>query len=205
MKLIDALKHSGRPFEIPDASRDDLPKFFIEMGFKEGAEIGVDKGEFTEKFAQAGLKIHGVDSWAWSKDYDNSRSQEHYDNIYEQAKSRLAPYSNATIFRKTSMEAVEDFKDESLDFVYIDGNHKLKFVIEDIVGWSKKIKSGGVIAGHDYVQFKPRAETGICHVIPAVNAYTRAYEIDNWYVIGRKEAPAGETRDRWRSWMFIKK
>ncbi len=205
MKIIDAIKHSGRPFEIPDASRNDLPAFFIELGFKVGVEIGVNKGEYTEKFAQAGLDIYGVDPWVWDKEYDSSRTQEHYDNIYEQAKTRLTPYSNITIIRKTSMEAAKDFKDESLDFVYIDGNHKLKYVIEDIVEWSKKIKPGGIISGHDYVRFKPKTETGICHVIPAVNAYTQAYEINNWYVIGRKKAPQGEKRDRWRSWMFIKK
>jgi glycosyltransferase involved in cell wall biosynthesis len=63
------------------------------------------------------------------------------------------------------MQAVTDFADESLDFVYIDGNHQLKYVVEDIVEWTKKIKKGGIIAGHDYIYTNPRTVAGICHVI----------------------------------------
>src|SRR4029078_5218989 len=102
------------------------------------------------------------------------------------------------------MEAVKDFKDESLDFVYIDGNHQLRYVIEDLVEWSKKIRSGGIISGHDYIYTNPRTAAGICHVIYAVNAYTATYKIKNWYLLGRKEEKPNEKRDKWRSWMWVK-
>lgn len=46
------------------------------------------------------------------------------------------------------MAAAPDFKPESLDFVYIDGDHKFKYVAEDISEWFWK--KGGMIAGHDY-------------------------------------------------------
>lgn len=205
MKLIDGLKLTGKPVEIPDCSRDDLPEFFVEMGFKVGAEIGVDNGEFSEKIAKSGLKLYSIDPWLYYKDYYHSRGQAIFDDTYEITKKRLAPYPNCTIVRKTSMEATLDFEDESLDFVYIDGNHEFKFVAEDLSEWTKKIRKGGVIAGHDYVAFRPRTFMGgVCHVIPVVNAYTRAYGIRNWYLLGRKNYLPGEKRDRWRSWMFVK-
>ena len=56
MDLIEGIKHKGRPFEIPDCSRDNLPKFFKQMGYKAGAEIGVYMGAFSEKFCKAGLR-----------------------------------------------------------------------------------------------------------------------------------------------------
>ncbi len=205
MKITDGLKLIGKPFEIPDCSRDDLPSFFKEMGFKVGAEIGVDKGEFSEKFCKIGLKLYAIDPWKSYKDYEDSRGQARLDFLYEHTKRLLSPYSSSVIIRKSSMKAVLDFPDNSLDFVYIDGNHQLRYVTEDLSEWSKKVKAGGVVCGHDYIYTNPRTQAGICHVIYAVNAYTKAYKIDNWYLLGRKDRLQGETRDRFRSWMWIKK
>jgi len=204
MRIIDGLNLLGKPAEIPDCSRDDLPQFFIDMGYEVGAEIGVDRGEFSEKFCQAGLKLYAVDPWRYDDDYQDSRSQERLDFLYEHTKRVLSPYPNAIVIRKTSMKAVVDIPDNSLDFVYIDGNHQLKFVIEDIFEWSKKVKVGGVISGHDYIYTDPRTLAGVCHVIYAVNAFTTSYKIHNWYLLGRKENRPGEIRDKWRSWMWIK-
>jgi len=204
MKLIDGIKNKGRPFEIPDCSRDDLPDFFVEMGFKRGVEIGVDKGEFSEKFCKAGLELYSIDPWKYDNDYQDSRSQNRLDFLYEHSKRVLSHYPNSKILRKTSMEALNDFEDESLDFAYIDGNHQLKYVIEDIVEWSKKLRVGGIICGHDFIYTNPRTAAGVCHVIYAVNAYTQAYGIRNWYLLGRKENREGEKRDKWRSWMWMR-
>jgi hypothetical protein len=204
MKLIDALKHKGKPFEIPDCSRDDLPEFFAEMGFTNGAEVGVDKGAFSQQFCKAGLTVFAIDPWRYDDDYIDFRSQERLDFLYEHTKRILSPYPNAHIMRETSMQAVKQFADESLDFVYIDGNHQLKYVIEDIFEWSKKVKPGGIISGHDYIYTNPRTPAGICHVIYGVNAYTQAYKIKNWYLLGRGENRKGERRDSWRSWMWQK-
>lgn len=203
MKLIEGIKHKGRPFEIPDCSREDLPQFFVEMGYKVGAEIGVYKGEYTKQFLDAGIKMYAIDPWFDYPEYHNSRGQKRLNSQYEYAKRILAPYTNCTIIRKTSMEAVRDFPDESLDFVYIDANHLLKYVIEDICEWSKKVRNGGVISGHDYI-FEKREHSNVVHVPYALKAYTDAYDIKNWYVLGRKKMFKGEKRNRWRSWMWIK-
>lgn len=42
------------------------------------------------------------------------------------------------------------YKKQSLDFVFIDGCHDYDAVLRDIRIWSKKVKPGGFIAGHDY-------------------------------------------------------
>ena len=215
MKIIEAVKnYKGKPFEIPDASRDELPEFFKEMGYKIGAEIGVYKGYFTKRFAKTGLKIYGIDLWQPYPDFDrvDDNRKARQDELYIRATTFLSRYKEVNLIRKTSMEAVKDFKDESLDFVYIDANHKLKYAVEDIFEWSKKIRKGGCISGHDYVRpsdFGDRLENWYkrnIHVKYAVDAYTVAHQIDNWYVIGRdkKETPE-EKRDRCRSFMWIKK
>jgi len=202
MKLKDALKHLGHPFEIPDAGRNDLPQFFIEMGFKEGAEIGVKAGEFSEIICQSGLKLYGVDPYLKYEDYIEPETQNSLNEAMEKATQRLKDY-DFTMIKKTSMSALNDFANESLDFVYIDGNHSFKFVTEDIFEWSKKVKIGGIIAGHDYVYLGSNDKHQV-HTKYVVEAYTKAFGIAKWFVIGRKEKVKGEKRDPYRSWFWVK-
>ena len=204
MKIIDALGKRGRPFEIPDCDRNDLPGFFKEMGFKVGVEIGVDKAKFTKKLCSTGLKIYGVDPWRCYDDYEHTDGQKKLDDRYEFCKKELAPF-DCTLIRKTSMEAVKDFEDESIDFVYIDGHHGLKYVIEDIFEWSKKIKKGGIISGHDFaLNAHPVDGPWVLQVVHAVKAYVDAFKIKNWYLLGSSKAGKGEKRDTFRSWLWKK-
>ena len=203
MKIVDGLRLKGSPAEIPDCSRDELPQFFVEMGFKVGAEIGVYKGEFSEKFCKAGLKLYAIDP-GLPEHLDKSRGPNRLEFLYEYTKRVLTPYPNCTIIRKTSMEAALDFEDNSLDFVYIDANHGFRYIAEDLWEWSKKVKKGGVISGHDYAVSKDAHDKYSYHVKFAVDGFVRAKEIMNFYVLGRKETLLNEKRDKWRSWMWIK-
>ena len=196
MNLMNALKYEGKPFQIPDCSRNDLAEFFKEMDYKVGAEIGVFKGEFTEKFCKVGLKMYAIDPWRNDKNYVLKKP----DEIYDEAVKILAPY-NCKIIRKLSMDAVEDFEDESLDFVYLDGHHNFRYIAEDIFEWSKKVRKGGVVSGHDYNESVNNEMLDSVHVLQVVNAYIQAFRIRKFWVLGERYAP---DRDKWRSWFFIK-
>lgn len=204
MLTPDSLKLEGSPAEIPFAVRDDLPSFCVQMGFKVGAEIGVAKGEFSEKFCKAGLKMYCIDSWKAYPDYEEPGIQERLDSEFLEATTRLHRYG-ATILRKTSMEALADIPDRSLDFVYIDGHHGFKYVAEDLWEWSKKVRKGGMISGHDYfVPRRPYREAAyVLHTKFVVDAFTKAMKIDKWYVLGSKIRKEGENRDRFRSFMWL--
>lgn len=196
MKLIDGIKLIGRPAEIPNAYREDLPDFFKELGFKTGVEIGVYTGQFTERFAKAGLQVYGVDPWMVYDDFSFGKSQRRENRHYESAKERLTDYPNCTLIRKTSMDAVKDFENGSIDFVYIDGNHTFKYIAEDICEWTKKVRQGGIISGHDYFS----AKGNYVHVRYVVDAYVAAFNLNFW-VMGHRRSPE---RDKWRSWMWFK-
>lgn len=60
-----------------------------------------------------------------------------------------------------SMEASKLYKDESLDFVFIDACHKYESVRTDIISWLPKVKIGMFIGGHDYngVEVKPAVQS----------------------------------------------
>jgi len=110
------------------------------------------------------------------------------------------------------MEAVEDFEDESLDFVYIDANHEFRYIAEDLCEWTKKVKKGGIVSGDDYFYHRDfyNKVSRVTRVVDywdvayVLKAYIGAFGIPNWYLLGRKHAVEGEKRDKWLSWMFIK-
>jgi hypothetical protein len=56
------------------------------------------------------------------------------------------------MIRSLSNQSVSLFEDESLDFIYIDGNHSYESVKEDMNIWFPKLKKGGLFAGHDYLK-----------------------------------------------------
>lgn len=206
MKLMDAIKEKGEPFWIPDCTRAELPAFFAEYGFKKGVEVGVSWGQNMVDYCEAGLEMYGIDPWMDYPDEPFKKVisiQGKYgrspDGVYQLAQERLSKYPNCTLIRKTSTDAVNDFKKRSLDFVYIDGNHKFGYVAMDLMKWSDKVRKGGVIAGHDYWNTtNPRLFRGVRY---AVEAYAKAWDYANWYVIGK---PGEGKHDRELSYMFFK-
>ena len=199
MKISEGLKHKGRPFHITDCSRNELPIFCKEMGFTIGAEIGVYEGAYTEKFCELGIFMNAIDPWIGYKGAGRTeKDQLRQDIHYDAACKRLKDY-NCRIIRATSMDALNEIKNYSLDFVYIDGNHIFRYVAEDVDEWTKKVKPGGIVAGHDYWNTDPWAKNTICHVKAVVDAYTNLYNLD-FYTFGG----TNEKGRKNYSWMFIK-
>jgi len=188
-----------RPIAIADFDRAGMAELFHELEFKEGAEVGVERGLYSEILCKAnpGLKLHCIDVWKSYRGYmDFVKSME---SNYQEAKKRLEPY-DCNLIRKYSMDAVKDFKDESLDFVYIDGNHDLQNVINDLTEWSKKLKKGGIMCGDDYrIHTKPSR----MHVVEAVTTFTHVHEIKPWFVLGAR-AKDDRARDNNRNFMWVK-
>jgi hypothetical protein len=196
MKLKEGLVNKGRPFQIPNTLRRDFPAFFKEMGYKVGAEVGVYRGNFSKGFCEEGFKFYAIDPWAgYIGAGRTEQKQDEQDLNYKIACETLAPYPNCTIVRKSSMDALEDFKDESLDFVYLDGDHRFRYAAEDISEWEKKVRVGGIVSGHDYWNTNPDASNLLCQVKAVVDAYTNLMDID-FYITSNNRAP---------SWFWVKK
>lgn len=171
-------------------SRWEMPKLLQELQFTTGAEIGTEHGSYAEKLCQANpnLKLYCVDPWTAISYYEGYKDQDKVNGFYEVAKSKLAKY-NCELLKMTSMEAVKRFEPNCLDFVFIDGNHHFEFVVNDIIYWSRIVKPGGIVYGHDYSdQF---------HVREAVNAFMNAHKIKPWFILHR----GGRLID---SWMYVR-
>ena len=154
-------------------SKYDLLKYLAQLGYKKGAEIGVSEGYFSEKMFEAipDLELWCVDNWAFYRGNAFGKSQEENERKYLITVDRLKKY-NAHIIRESSMDAVINFQDGQLDFVYIDANHGYDFVMEDLINWTRIVRRGGMIIGDDYY---PMRKGG---VVEAVNDYTKYHGID---------------------------
>lgn len=164
-------------------SRKELYKLFKDVNFSKGAEIGVFRGENAKCMCEIipKLKLICIDTW-------NDYHKENGDKLLLRAKNRLKGY-DVEFKRLTSMEAISQVKDESLDFIYIDANHLFDAALQDITKWSKKVRSGGIISGHDY--HRPKSYG----VISAVKSYVKTNNIEKFYL----------TNDRKPSFFMVKK
>lgn len=190
------------PIEIP-LFRHRWGELFNELGFRVGVEVGVERGVFSEMLCKGNPegKLYGIDPWLTIKGYREHVDQGKLNGFLEETKQRMAPYNFEPI-RKFSMDAVKDFKDKSIDYVYIDGNHDFQNVTNDIVEWSKKVRPGGIISGHDYTQRKGKLPI---HVVEVVNGYTQAYKISPWFTVIRSEKCEENLFHNTRSWMWVKR
>jgi len=185
IKKWDLSIHQQMPVLIPGATRINLTLLFAELGYQSGAEIGTNRGSFALKISRNNPQctLYCVDPWTLydgMRDFTDAKERE---KNYATAKKRLDPLPSVHIIKKFSMEALEDFEDGSLDFVYIDANHEWPFVTQDIFYWSKKVRSGGIVSGHDYLT--ERRDDGFVQVKEVVDAYTKAFDIKPWFVMDK--------------------
>lgn len=132
-----------------------------------GVEIGVFKGEFSKHILNNwGGTLYMVDPWRELDDYIDSSNHKNHGSAYSETMESIKGFEDrAIMIRALSSQAVDLFEDESLDFIYIDGNHSYNSVKEDMELWYPKLKKDGLFAGHDYLRLDwsipPFAENGI--------------------------------------------
>ncbi|KKS77895.1 MAG: hypothetical protein UV74_C0002G0023 [Candidatus Woesebacteria bacterium GW2011_GWB1_43_14] len=191
-------------------NRTILTQTFAELGFNKGAEIGVAEGLYSKVLLDniPGLKLYGVDIWSNYPGYAELKDPK---QLYIEALKRLKPY-NCKLIRKFSMDAVLEFADNSLDFVFIDGGHDFKNVACDICEWSKKVRAGGIVFGHDYkyhqayVQKTPGHYTKYRHAIEVkivADAFRDAKKIRPWFELYPEIPDPTFGRDN-PCWMFVR-
>lgn len=192
------------PIEIPGATRNRLPSLYRALNHRRGAEIGVYRARYAKRFLAHNGKLHliAVDPWRVYGEYIDFQEQSILDDAKEKALERLGQFPGRfTVLEMFSLDAAEHVPDESLDYVYIDGNHDFAHVYSDLAAWSKKVRPGGIVSGHDYSVI---SKIPSFQVVEAVLAYTMHMKIRPWFVLGRRHAPDGEARDNHRSFLWVK-
>lgn len=117
-----------------------------------GAEIGVGEGVNAKSILEI-IKPEGlflIDAWEDYNGIDRKKGvvnrDLHYETVLEIARNNP---TRVFVKKAYSLDAYKGFKNNMLDFVYLDGNHKYPYVYKDLLYWTTKVKIGGIIAGHD--------------------------------------------------------
>jgi hypothetical protein len=140
-------------------TRWEFPYILNVLGLTgEGLEVGVLYGNYSAYILRAwkGKKLHSVDPWRHFAEGDyvdmNNHSDDTFEEIYQRAVQQLAPFGGrSNIVRGASPEVAGQFRDGQFDFVYIDAQHQYAGAKTDIEAWWPKVRSGGILAGHDYL------------------------------------------------------
>lgn len=157
--LLGAARATYRTSRPVLPSRVELPVLLNRRRLTgRGAEIGVKEGEFSEVLLDRwrGRELVSIDPWTAADpgeyvDVANVEQAEH-DRYHAAARARLARFGErSTIWRATSAEGARRTGDASLDFAYVDARHDYESVLEDLALWLPKVRPGGILAGHDYV------------------------------------------------------
>lgn len=203
------LDGKDKVIEIPGTNREIFAQLLTNLNKNIGVEVGVETGIYSEILLKSNpnLNLYSIDAWTAYKGYRDHVSQEEVDKLKQKAEQRLENYifeGRCRLIKGFSTDVVKQFRDNSLDFVYIDGNHEFQQTVNDIAEWHKKVKVGGIVAGHDYIL---RNDPGyLMHVPMAVNGYCKSYNIAPLFILGAKsdnKLPEG-TRDSARSWFYVK-
>lgn len=138
---------------------DYTVNFFNEnKQLKIGCEVGIAGGNHIKTLLENTKieKIYGVDPYiktSWDMDLflDVDNIYGGFDRLYEEVVDMLSVYDDRVeVIRKTSQKAASNFKNESLDFVFIDAMHTYEDCLDDIKIWEPKVKPGGFVMGHDW-------------------------------------------------------
>lgn len=192
--------------EIPNVTREDLAALIGELNMSIGVEVGVASGEYSQVLMQNNptMTLYGVDPYEGYRGYKDFVRGGTFNKMEQEAHERLDEYAGYRFLKKYSVEASASFEDGTLDFVYIDANHSEPYVSQDIEAWTPKVRSGGIVAGHDYARIKGNEEEDSKNwaVIPAINKYAKENNLQ-LYIWGLEAKLPGLKRDGSRSWLFV--
>lgn len=207
-------------------SRSRFPFILNELGLNGTVvEVGVQRGINASHIRQNwnGNLFIGIDPWR--PYFGVTDTVEMHERYRQDAINNLTATGKPfELMRMTSLEGAAELKakygEGFLDAVYLDGDHDYQPLMDDIAAWWPLVKSGGVVAGHDYVS------DGWHRNEDPINAYDSPEEAGvqrghcgPFYVIKAVQdcfGPGGkygelkvyltdESTDRgWRSWLVIK-
>lgn len=150
----------------PLKKRENLGELLQVERLRVGAELGVQRGEFSLSILSYWLsctKYVLVDVWDHQTNYEDAANvgrevQKSYKQI---ALSNLRPFKHIVeICHNSTVRCSYQYPDDFFDFVYVDARHDFKGVQQDLEHWWPKVKRGGILAGHDYVTQEEVTWTG---------------------------------------------
>lgn len=155
---------------------------------RQAAEVGVAEGLFSRDLLESGIeKLYCIDSYRCLPNVrgDGANPQEWHNQNYRHALSLLRPWGGQVEWlRGLSRDMCNLIPGESLGLVYLDGDHSYAGVTEDLELYYDCLACGGIMAGHDYLNFS-------YGVNQAVQEFCHRNKIEVHTILENKEEDAG--------------
>lgn len=178
-------------------TKKDIYKGLEKLDCRYGVEIGVRTGSNLKNLAnnpkfKEGM-LFGVDCWSEIPDKpeinDVGFSQHDLDMQFLECVTEFSTTPFVKIVRNFSYEASLDFPDEYFDFIYIDAAHDYESMVEDLTAWWPKLKTGGILSGHDYISYDVVWRGKKCEVYRATNEFAEQHGVSVDHVEENLEDP----------------
>lgn len=121
-------------------------------------EVGVANGDWSFDLLSKWAGIcYMVDLWlpldpkAGQEVIPIDENERRYARVLKRA-GEMRLKLRARPMRVESTEAARMFADGEMDLVYLDGDHSTEGITKDIAAWWSKVRDGGYIGGHDFLQ-----------------------------------------------------
>ncbi|MCK0139923.1 class I SAM-dependent methyltransferase [Aliiroseovarius sp. F47248L] len=119
-------------------------------------ELGVWHGEFAKDVLERNSSIKAyymLDPWRtldnWNKPFNIDAPE--FEKAYKTSlKNTEFAAEKRIVLRGTTLEVIDQIEDESLDLIYIDGDHTLRGICIDLISVWPKLRPGGIIVGDDF-------------------------------------------------------
>jgi len=131
-------------------------------------EVGSWKGHSASIIGNVAKQSDGhlfcVDHWKGNEGTWNVAEAQRKDiyKIFEYNLQTLGLWDSITPMKMDSIKASKQFPDASIDFLFLDCDHRHKQFKGDLEAWLPKVKLGGIICGHDceqyYTKISPRLQ-----------------------------------------------
>jgi GR25 family glycosyltransferase involved in LPS biosynthesis len=149
------------------------------------AEIGVFKGDFAHELLQTNpQQLYLVDCWmkgpmmSGDVDGNNVVNVSNAEDLYHSVMKRFKFNANVSIHKQFSNDFLASIPNNSLDVIYIDGDHSYMGVKRDLEYAIQKVRKYGCIMGHDYKMNMRKAKTSYDFgVKKAVDEFCKKYSL----------------------------
>ena len=125
------------------------PKTLVELGTHYGDSYFTFCQSIIEN--QISTKTYAIDHWLGDT-HAGIYNEEVFERVNKYNETNYSEFSS--LVRKTFDNAINDFDDNSIDLLHIDGHHSYVSVKNDFNKWRSKVKDGGIILLHDTLVIK---------------------------------------------------
>lgn len=111
-----------------------------------GVEIGVLHGDLSQYLLEhyPFTHLYSIDPY-----FNETNEELRYCEVFNRMKPWILQ-NQYTLIRAGSQNIYSFFDDNSLDFVFIDGDHSYEGTLADLVNYTPKVIDGGLVIAHDW-------------------------------------------------------